>query len=311
MRSIKTAVRLFIKEPRTFKIAMWQTFSPVLPEKLYLKVLFKLKMGYKLDLESPRTFAEKCQWLKLFDRKPIYHQMVDKYEAKKLVASIIGEDYIIPTYGIWNKVEDIHWDSLPDKFVIKPTHSGGSSAVLICRDKCSFDIEKAKKVLRKAMNESIYPKLMEWTYKDVPPRIIAEQLLEDERTVQPRDYKFMCFNGQPKLFYITTGREFPGAHVEDHFFNSDGSYNSTIKHIHYESHPENQPAVPNNLSLMLVLAEKLSKGMPHLRVDLYEANDKVYFGELTFAEESGFASYSPQKWNKQFGDWISLPNKTV
>lgn len=277
----------------------------------YVKKLFFWRKWHRLDLDNPKTFSEKCQWLKLYDHKPIYHQMVDKYDAKQLVSRLIGEEYVIPTYGVWEKVEDIDWNALPDKFVIKPTHSGGADCILICKDKSSFDIEEAKQRLQKAMHANgIWNNLREWTYKDIKPRIIAEQLLEDEVMPYPQDYKFWCFDGEVKCFYITTGRS-EGGHTKDNFFDVTGKYMADLEHVMYKSDPNGLPPIPSTLPKMIELAKVLSKGVPHLRVDLYEVNGKIYFGELTFAEESGFAEFSPKRWNYTFGDWIKLPEKLV
>lgn len=274
----------------------------------YLKKLFFWRKWHKLDLDNPKTFSEKCQWLKLYDRKPIYHQMVDKYDAKQLVASLIGEEYVIPTYGVWENIEDIDWDSLPEKFVIKPTHSGGADCILICKDKSSFDFEEAKRRLQKTMHPNgIYNNLREWTYKDIKPRIIAEQLLEDNVHPYPVDYKIMCFCGEPKCFYVNWGRG--NGKIQNPFFDTNGNYIIDLALVKYEGDPKHLPTIPETLPKMIELARTLSEGVPHLRVDLYEVNGKIWFGELTFAEESGFAEFKPKKWNYTFGDWIKLPER--
>lgn len=280
-------------------------------DEKYLKNLFFWRKWYRLNLDNPKTFSEKCQWLKLYDHKPLYHQMVDKYDAKQLVATMIGDEYIIPTYGVWERVEDIDWKSLPDKFVIKPTHCGGANCILICRDKAAFDIEEAKRRLKKTMySNGIWNSLREWTYKDIKPRIIAEQLLEDEVLPYPQDYKFWCFDGEVKCFYITTGRN-EREHTKDNFFDVNGIYMSDLEHVGYKSDPNHLPQIPKTIPKMIELAKKLSKNVPHLRVDLYEVNGKIYFGELTFAEESGFAEFRPKRWNYTFGEWIKLPEKHI
>jgi hypothetical protein len=285
--------------------------NKIYSDEEYLKKLFFWRKWQRLDLDNPKTFSEKCQWLKLYDHKPIYHQMVDKYEAKQLVASLIGEEYVIPTYGVWESVEDIDWESLPEKFVIKPTHSGGADCILICKDKSKFDIENAKHRLQKTMYPNgIWNNLREWTYKDIKPRIIAEQYLEDKLMSYPQDYKFWCFDGKVKCFYITTGRSERG-HVRDNFFDVCGRFISDIEHVGYKSDSHCLPPIPSTLPQMIELAQTLSKGVPHLRVDLYDVGGKIYFGELTFAEESGFAEFRPKRWNYTFGEWIKLPEKLV
>lgn len=302
------SLKFYYKNPKQIFIGMLYRFGTCLPDKLYLKCLFRLIMGYKLDLKSPKTFAEKCQWLKLYDRKPIYHQMVDKYEAKKLVAGLIGDEYVIPTYGIWNNIEDIDWDSLPDKFVIKPTHGGGSQGIVVCKDKSNFDKNEAKKKLSEAMGfTKIYKRLREWTFKGIKPRIIAEQLLDDGIHPYPIDYKIMCFNGVPKCFYVNAGRG--GDKIRDTFFDTEGNLISDLYLKGYEWDENNIPELPNTYKKMLEIAGLLSQNVPHMRVDLYDIDGKIYFGEFTFAEESGFAIFNQDYWNKKLGDWIQLPSK--
>lgn len=313
MNKIKKGFHYLFHQPSILTSELFLRYSnhSRISDEEYVKKLFFWRKWYKLDLDNPQTFSEKCQWLKLYDHKPVYQKMVDKYDAKQLVASMIGEEYIIPTYGVWDRVEDIDWDSLPDKFVIKPTHSGGADCVLICRDKSKFDIENAKQRLKKAMRPNvIWNCLREWTYKDIKPRIIAEQLLEDSVLPYPQDFKFWCFDGEVKCFYITTGRN-EGEHTKDNFFDVNGKYMADLEHVGYKSDPNNLPQIPATLPKMIELAKVLSKGVPHLRVDLYEVNGKIYFGELTFAEESGLAEFKPKSWNYTFGEWIKLPEKQL
>lgn len=300
------SLNYYLKNPKQFFIGLLYRYGARLSDKVYLKCLFRLMMGYKLDLDNPKTFAEKCQWLKLYDRKPIYHQMVDKYEAKKLVRQLIGEEYVIPTYGVWDSVDEIDWESLPEKFVIKPTHGGGSHGIVVCRDKTHFDIDAAKKILCETMNTNeIYNRLREWTYKGIKPRIIAEKLLEDGIHPYPIDYKIMCFNGIPKCFYVNAGRG--GDKIRDTFFDVEGKLIDDLYLKGYEWDNENIPEIPQSKKKMLELAGVLSQNVPHMRVDLYECDGKIFFGEFTFAEESGFAIFNPDYWNKQFGEWIELP----
>ena len=313
MSKIKKAFYYFFNQPGVLTEELFIRYAKGknYTDEEYVKKLFFWRKWHRLDLDNPKTFSEKCQWLKLYDHKPIYHQMVDKYDAKQLVSRLIGEEYVIPTYGVWEKVEDIDWNALPDKFVIKPTHSGGADCILICKDKSEFDIENAKQRLQKTMHSNgIWNNLREWTYKDIKPRIIAEQLLEDDVMSYPQDYKFWCFDGEVKCFYITTGRSESG-HTKDNFFDVNGKYMADLEHVMYKSDPNGLPPIPSTLPKMLELAKVLSKGVPHLRVDLYEVNGRIYFGELTFAEESGFAEFSPKRWNYTFGDWIKLPEKLL
>ena len=274
-----------------------------LDDETYLKKIFEARMGYPLNLDNPRTFNEKIQWLKLYDRRPEYTTMVDKYEVKKYVGSIIGEDYIIPTLGLWDSVEDIDFDSLPNQFVLKCTHDSGGIA--ICRDKKSFDIEQAKERLDKFMKRDFYMRWREWPYKNVRHRIIAEKYMEDS-SGELRDYKFFTFNGVAKALFIATDRTSTTTETKFDFYDMD------FKHLDFTNgHPNANIKLekPETFEEMKSLAEKLSKNIPHLRVDFYEVNGKAYFGELTFYHWSGLVPFDPPEWDKTFGDWIELPDK--
>ena len=267
----------------------------------FLKYKYKLVFGHKLNLENPQTFNEKLQWLKLYDRKPIYTTMVDKYAAKEYVAERIGEEYIIPTLGIWNSFDDIDFENLPKQFVLKCTHDSGG--LVICTDKDIFDKEVAKRKIKKCLKRNYYWSGREWPYKDVPRKIIAEKYIEDE-TGQLRDYKLYCFNGKPKIIMINSDREI-GKTKADYF---DMDYNWLDLKWGYEHAPV-KPLMPTNFEKMKELAAILSKGIPELRVDFYEVDNKIYFGELTFFDGSGFDEIEPKEWDKKLGDLIKLPYK--
>lgn len=263
-------------------------------------------MGKKLDLENPKTFNEKIQWLKLYDRKPLYTKMVDKYEAKKYVAELIGEEYIIPTLGVWDRFEDIDFDALPNQFVLKCTHDSGG--LVICRDKTQFDKDAAKSKIKKCMKRNYYLHAREWPYKNVRPRIIAEKYMEDAETQELRDYKFFCFNGIPKIMFVSSERQSRKEEVKIDFFDMD--YN----HLPIRKGHPNAPVLPKKpeaFETMKVLAEKLSSGVPLLRVDFYEVNGKCYFGELTFSSGGGMGPFDPEEWDYRFGEWITLPKKSA
>ena len=262
-------------------------------------------MRHKLDLHNPKTFSEKLQWLKLYDRRPEYTTMVDKYAVKEYVSTIIGSEYVIPTLGVWDKPEDIDWDSLPEKFVLKTTHGGGSSGVIICRDKATFDREKTIAKLKKSMKQDLYGFSKEWPYKNVPRRIIVEQYIEAENNDLP-DYKFFCFDGVVKGLFVATDRQTPGVDVKFDFF--DANFN----HLPFRQghdHAERTPIKPANFELMKNLASKLSKGIPQVRVDFYDLGDCVLFGEMTFFHFSGSMPFEPEEWDFRFGEWIKLPPK--
>lgn len=276
--------------------------SRILPDKTFIKLKYWTRFHKFPNLKNPKTFNEKMQWLKLYNRKPEYTTMVDKFEAKKYVAGIIGEEYIIPTLGVWDKFEDIDFDKLPDQFVLKCTHDSGG--LCICKDKATFDIEKAKKKIKKSLKTNYYYEGREWPYKNVKPRIIAEKYMEDEKTKELRDYKFFCFDGEVKALYIASERFNENDETRFDFF--DENFN----HLPFTNgHPNAKvlPAKPQNFDKMKELASKLSKDIPHLRIDFYEVNGKIFFGELTFSHMSGFAKFEPEKWDIESGSWIKLP----
>lgn len=272
-----------------------------LPDKLYIQLEYYHSLGKLLNLRNPLTYNEKLQWLKLYDRNPMYTKMVDKAAVKDYVTDIIGEEYVIPTYGIWDRPEEIPFDHLPDQFVLKVTHDSGG--VVICKDKSRFDRDAAIQRLRKSLSRDYYMVHREWPYKHVPRRIIAEAYMEDNTTGELRDYKFFAFNGEVKLLFVATERQNPNTETKFDFF--DPHYN----HIDLRNgHPNADvpPAKPRNFELMVALAEKLSKEIPHARVDFYEVNGRVYFGEITFSHWSGLVPFDPPEWDLKLGEYIDL-----
>lgn len=293
-----------IKNPYKLIVHLNNTsFTRFIPDVLCLKCIYRDQTGKRLDLKNPKGFNEKLQWLKLYNHQPQYNNLVDKFEAKNFVAGIIGEDYIIPSLGVWEDIEDVDISKLPEQFVLKTTHD--SKGVVICKDRNTFNWEAAKEKLKKHLNKNFYYGGREWPYKDVKPRIIAEEYKEDKVTGELRDYKFFCFNGQPKVLYIAQGRGIGNEVVADFFDMEFNHLDLKIDHEMATSIPEK----PYNFDLMKQLASRLSSGLPHVRVDFYEANGNVFFGELTFFHCSGFANFHPDKWDKTFGDWIILPKK--
>lgn len=279
-------------------------FFNILPDELYLKIMYWASLGKKLDLKDPKAFNEKLQWLKLYNRDPEYTKMVDKFEAKKYVADIIGEEYIIPTLGVWDNADDVDFAALPDKFVIKCTHNSGKG-MYICKDKSQMDETAVREGLRAGLRQNYYKRGREWPYKNVKPRIIAEQYMEDEKTAELRDYKFMCFDGEVKSLFVCSDR-FSKDSLHVTFFDRDWN------HLPFErQYPLKKDGIdkPQNLDLMIKLAEKLSADIPFLRVDLYEINGKIYFGELTFFPGGGNEAFTPEEWDYKFGSYIKLPNK--
>lgn len=273
-----------------------------LSDENYLKLKFRHYVGYPLNLDHPRSYNEKLQWLKLYDKHPEYTKMVDKATAKDYVASIVGDKYIIPTLGVWNSVDEIDWDSLPNQFVVKST--GDSGGVVVCKDKDLFDKRAAIKKLKKLGERSYYKYKKEYPYRDVPHRYIAEKYMEDESGYELKDYKFFCFDGKPKILFVATGRQ--NGDIRFDFYDTEFHHLPIIN-----GHPNADvwPTKPDGFNEMLEVAERLSQGMPHVRVDLYNCNGKIYFGELTFFHWSGMVPFEPVEWDYKFGEYLKLPKK--
>ena len=291
---------------------------PFVSDKAFIKMRFKDVFGYNLNLDNPKTFSEKLQWLKLYDRNPYYSKLVDKYEVKKIVAGIIGNEYIIPTLGIWNSFDEIDIDSLPNQFVLKCTHDSGS--IVICKDKSSFDVKAAKKKINKGLKTDYYLHSREWPYKNVKPRIIAEKYMANnmnhqrdkcsrrsinagERTHESiNDYKLMCFNGKMKCSFVCTNR-FSKKGLNVTFF--DRQWERLPFERKYPS-DQNQIKKPSRYNEMISLAERLSGSIPFVRIDFYEIQGNLYFGEMTFFPGSGYEIFDPFKWDYELGNWLVL-----
>lgn len=277
----------------------------ILDDKSFVEAQFYLLMGKRLNLKSPQSFNEKIQWLKLYDHRPEYTMMVDKYRVKKYVAEVIGEEYIVPTLGVWDKPEQIDWDALPDRFVLKTTHGGGNQGVVICKDKKNFDCSQAISKLNASLRQDIYHSLREWPYKDVPKRIIAEAYIKPDPDLNDLpDYKFFCFDGEVKALFI--GSERQTGNVKFDYYDADFNHLDLI-----QVHPMSGKVIekPLNFEIMKSLAAKLSAGIPHVRIDLYNVKGKIYFGEMTFYHHGGIVPFHPEKWDFEFGSWIKLPIK--
>ncbi len=273
-----------------------------LSDEKFIKVVYKFRMGKKINLNNPETFNEKLQWLKLYDRNPKYTKMVDKYEAKQYVSSIIGEEYIIPTIGVYNNFEDINFEKFPKQFVMKCTHDSGG--LVICKNKSSFNVNNAKTKINKSLKRNYYYSGREWAYKNINPRIIVEPYLENKKGKGLIDYKFFCFNGEPKYLYVSEGLE---NHSTASISFLDMNYNRTnFKRKDYKEF-EILPPKPKKFDEMKQLAKTLSKDSSFLRVDFYEVNDRIYFSELTFYPCSGFIPFDPEKYDKIIGDMLILP----
>ena len=276
-----------------------------IPDELYIKIKYKFSMGYWPDLKNPKTFNEKLQWLKLHDRNPLYTTLVDKYAVRQYIADKIGEEYLIPLVGgPWNSVKEIDFDALPEQFVLKCNHDSGG--LVICRDKSSLDREDVKQKLDQHLKANYYMSSREWPYKDVSPCIFAEKYMVDESGVELKDYKWYCFNGKPRFLLITTDRAAEDVPTKYTYFDMD--YNM-LPFYNSGPHADKPIPKPGTFAEMKRLAENLSADMAHLRVDLYDINGKVYFGELTFYDSSGMAKFDPPEWDEKIGSWLKLPEK--
>ena len=273
-------------------------------DEAFLKNEYRAYMKKELNLENPETYNEKLQWLKIHNRKPEYTTMVDKYESKNYVAGILGEEYIIPTLGVWERFEDINFDELPEQFVLKCTHDSGGLA--ICTDKAKFDKEKARKKIKRSLKRNFYWSGREWPYKNVKPRIIAEKYMEDGKTESGlTDYKFFCFNGETRMLYVSQG-------LSNHDTAGISFYDMEGKEMPFHRSDYRQISdykMPDNFDAMKKIADRLAKEInaPFVRVDLYSVGDKIYFSEISFFPNSGFVPFEPEEWDRKLGDWIKLP----
>ncbi|MCC8071301.1 MAG: glycosyl transferase [Bacteroidales bacterium] len=278
-------------------------FRHFVSDETYLRGLYRSFFGRPLNLDHPQTYCEKLQWLKLYDRHPEYGTLVDKEAVKTHVASLIGEEHIIPTYGVWDRPEDIDYDSLPDDFVLKATHNSG--CFVICHDKTKLDKQRINKKFRRALKADYADTYKEYPYAYVKPRIIAEKYMEDE-SGELRDYKFFCFDGKPELMFVALDRQKEGEETKFDFYDMD------FRHLPITNgHPNSPVAIPKPKSFekMKEIAAILSKGYPHVRIDLYDINGQIYFGEYTFFHWSGIIPFDPSEWDLKMGSMIRLPQR--
>lgn len=292
----------YIKRPKKLFMRLCQKGIIPLWDKEYLKIRYKEQTGKKLNINNPVLYNEKLQWLKLYDRKPIYTDMVDKYEAKSFIKKTVGDRYVIKTIGIYDKFDDINFDSLPKKFVMKCTHNSGG--VIICSDKSELDIDATRESINEFLKVNHYLRGREWPYKNVKPRIIIEELLENNDGSETIEYNFFCFDGKPKIVMT--------CHGDKRIKRYNDFYDIDFHKINLKCNYDNSDIIdkkPHNYDEMLKISRKLSQNIPHLRVDLYLCNNKIYVGELTFFHWSGFGKFTPGEWDKKLGDMIKLPKK--
>lgn len=281
---------------------LFRKLSRLIPDRIYLQIVYFKHFRRFINFNNPKTFNEKIQWLKLNYRNEEYTKLVDKYRVKQYITKLIGEEYVIPTLGVWNNVDDIDFKSLPEKFVLKCNNDSGG--IVICKNKKDFDEAKAKSFLKERLKNNGYWYGREWPYKNVKPCIIAEKYMEDSISKDIKDYKFFCFNGSMEFFDIDIDR-----FIEHraNYYDRNGNFlpfGKTYCPPDYTKKIE----MPKNLDKMIELAETISHNTVLSRIDFYEIDGQVYFGEITFYPGSGFSPFTDEKWDYKLGDMIDLPN---
>lgn len=293
-----------IKLNKVIQYLLESKYGKIIPDKVFLKMQYRTRMGKKLNIDNPESFNEKMQWLKLQDRKPEYEVMVDKYAVRKFIKEKLGEEYLIPLLGVWEKFEDIDFASLPNQFVLKCTHDSGG--LIICSDKSKLDIKAARSKINKCLKKNYYYHGREWPYKNIKPKIIAEQYMIDESGYELKDYKVMCFNGKPKCSFVCLNRK-SSSGLNVNFYDLDWNLMPFERHYPNSNQPVKKPCT---YDLMLKIAEILSIGLTFVRIDFYEINGNLYFGEITFYPGSGYEEFTPEKYDKVLGSWIELPRSS-
>ena len=287
-----------IKNPKKVIIFLSSRGLIKYDDRKYLEYVYKEHMGKNLNLDNPKTFNEKLQWLKLNNRNNMYTKLVDKYEVREYVSKVIGSNYLIPLLGVFDSYKEIDFDKLPNQFVLKLTHDSGT--VIICKDKTKLNRKQTISKLKKGLKRKYFYLYREWPYKNVKPRIIAEKYMKDNNSSVLNDYKFYCFNGEPKMMFIITER---GNDPKINFFDMD--FNEINLHQGFKK-GEKKLEKPKKFDEMIKLARKLSYGIPHVRVYFYIINGKVYFGELTFFDSAGLEKFEPEKYDEILGSYIDL-----
>lgn len=290
-----------IRNPRLIALKLLNTkLARVLSDKIFINLEYRLKMKKKLNLNSPKTYNEKLQYLKLYDRKEEYTDLVDKIKVRDYIEKEIGSEYLIPVYGFWNSYEEIDFNKLPKSFVLKPNHTSGD--VFICHDKSKINHKDLKKEIKRWLKRKYYWVHREWPYKNIEPQIYAEKLMKDNEYDELLDYKFFCFDGKPELMYVASERHSDSGPKFD-FFDLDFKRLDIVN-----GYPNSEAKIekPRNFEKMIQLARQLSINKKHVRVDFYECNGNIYFGELTFYHFSGATAFVPEKWDYILGDKIKL-----
>ena len=288
-------------DPKYIRWDLLRLISPFLSDAQYMKRRYKLLTNKTLELERPSTYNEKLQWIMLNDRRPLYTLMVDKFAAKDYIAGIIGDKYLVPTIASWDSVDEIDFDSLPNQFVLKANN--GVGGLVICDDKSKLDVAVAKKRLNKALHMNLYKITREWPYKNVKPKLFAERYLGSNL----QDYRVYCFDGEPKIIYSYTNQSREDGNKPDLPFCDIFDCNWNPMPFHQKALPKGNIPRPDGLSEMIDCSRKMSKGIPHVRVDFYEIDGEVYIGELTLFAGAGLSKFYPEEWDDILGSWITLP----
>lgn len=305
MNTFFNNVQRVINEPtEVIRYLITRDYMSWIPDKLFLKIYYYTQFKKKLNLKKPKTYNEKLQWLKLNDRNPKYTKLVDKLEVRDYIGENLGEEYLIPLIGVWDTFEEIDFNLLPNQFVIKCTHDSGG--VVICKNKSKFNIEKARRKINRSLSKNYYYGLKEWPYKNVKPRIICEKYMKDESEKELKDYKFMVFNGKVRCILVASNRySVEGVNMD--FYDTDWN------HLPFGrmDKKRNKGVIekPFNYDKMILFSEKLAKNIPFVRIDFYEINGKLYFGEMTFYPASGLEKFEPESYDLLLGSWLSLPNE--
>jgi len=274
-------------------------YAPMMSDELYLRIFWFWRNGNEIDLEHPHTFNEKIQWLKLNDRNPEYVRMTDKYEVKEYVAEKIGEQYVIPTIGIYDTYDEIDFAKLPSQFVMKCTHDSGG--IEICKDKSIFDFGRSRQHIEKCLSYNYFYYEREYSYKEIKPRIIIEEYMSDCTGSELKDYKIFCFNGEPQIIEVDIDRS---TNHRRNLYTTE--WELLDLSICYPKAPEIQIEKPDCIKELLDAARKLSEGIPHVRTDFYVIDNRIYFGEMTFYHGGGYEKFTPDEWNRKLGDYITV-----
>jgi len=299
-------------DPAHFVAAVLYRINGLFPDEMYLRMVYRLECGRRLNLTVPQRYNEKLQWIKLYYHNPQYTLMADKIRAKEIAATVIGESHIIPTLGVWKRAEDIDWDSLPEKVVLKTNHDSGNSGVVVINTPEKRHDEAFRRKTIKRLNASLrkdaFAEGREWPYKNIPRKVFAEQYVEDATTQDLRDYKFYCIDGKVVFLFVATERNIPGEIAKFDYFDRDFKP-LDLKMVHPRS--KNGVEKPVGFEQMVELAEQLSHGIPTVRIDLYAANGQIFFGEYTFFPSGGMAPFYPDEWDLRLGEMVKLPEKIV